>query len=129
MEFQDVISVQSQNSKKFDFVEKIGPWAFQSFSRNKWHQVSDDEIIEGALISAPEQEKLALLNLYSLSQIVRVWREKVLMQDAWRHDNNIWIARHLFKQNDPEKFISLASRDLNKQRQRNLQHGRPVSCS
>jgi hypothetical protein len=129
MEIRDVISVQSQNSKKFDFVEKIGPWAFQSFSRNKWHQVSDDEIIEGALISAPEQEKLALLNLYSLSQIVRVWREKVLMQDAWRHDNNIWIARHLFKQNDPEKFISLASRDLNKQRQRNLQHGRPVSCS
>lgn len=108
-------------------IERIGPWAFQSFSRNKWHQVSDDEIIEGALVSAPEQEKLMLLELYSLPKIAKVWRYKVLVQDDWRHSNNVWIARNLFKQKSPEKFVDLAYRELSKQRARHAVHGRLIS--
>ncbi len=129
MDFQGIISPESPNSSKSDFIERIGPWAFQSFSRNKWHQVSDDEIIEGALVSAPEKEKLMLLSLYSLPQIIRVWRSKILMQDNWRHGNNVWIVRNLFKQRDPEKFISLALQDLERQRQRNQKHGRIIARS
>lgn len=129
MGLNSIISAQSPDSRKFDFIERIGPWAFQSFSRNKWHQVSDDEIIEGALVYAPEQEKLMLLNLYSLPQIMRVWRSKVLIQDNWRHSNNIWIVRNLFKQRYPEKFINLALQDQERLRQRNHKHGRIIARS
>jgi len=129
MDFKGIRSAESPNSMRSDFIERIGPWAFQSFSRSKWHQVSDDEIIEGALVSAPEQEKLMLLNFYSLPQIVRVWRSKVLIQDNWIHGNNVWIVRNLFKQRDPEKFISLALQDLERQRQRNQKHGRIIARS
>ncbi|MBT1688774.1 hypothetical protein [Dawidia soli] len=126
MELNDIISSKSPRVDKFDYVERIGPWAFQSFSKSKWHQVSDDEIIEGALVNAPEKEKLMLLNLYSLPEIVRVWRSKVLIQDDWRHSNNIWIARNIFKQRDPEKFVSLALQDLDRQRQRNRKYERII---
>lgn len=120
--------LESRKSMRSNFIERIGPWAFQSFPRNNWHQVSDDDIIEGALISAPEKEKLMLLDLYSLPQIAKVWRSKVLIQDAWHHSNNVWIARNLFKQKRPEKFVNLAYRESNKQRARHLEHGRPILC-
>lgn len=129
MELNGIISSKSPSADKSDFIERIGPWAFQSFSKSKWHEVSDDEIIEGALVNAPEKEKLMLLNLYSLPDIIRVWRSKVLIQDDWRHSNNLWIARNLFKQRDPEKFVSLALQDLDRQRQRNRKYERIISRS
>jgi len=120
--------LESKSSMRSHLIERIGPWAFQSFSRSKWHQVSDDDIIEGALVSAPEEDKLRLLELYSLPQIAKVWRSKVLIQDSWSHSNNVWIARNLFRQNSPEKFVDLAYRESIKQRARQLEHGRPIVC-
>jgi hypothetical protein len=120
-------SADSQAAIKADFIDRIGPWAFQSFSKSKWHQVSDEDIIEGALVSAPEQEKRMLLNFYSLPEILRVWKSKVVIQDKWLHSNNVWIAENLFKQRSPEKFVNLAFLDASKQRERQLEHARIIA--
>lgn len=121
------ISPKSVDPVKSDFIAQVGLWAFQSFSKDKWQQVSDEEIIEGALVSAPEQYKLRLVDFYSLPEIMSVWRSKVLVQDDWLHSSNVWIARNLFGKKDPEKFVNLAVREARKQQERNLRHGRIIA--
>lgn len=111
MRIQNKISQESKESLRHALIERIGPWAFQSFSKSKWHLVSDDDIIEGALANAPADAKLMLMQLYSLSHIMKVWREKVLVQDEWKRGNNVWIADHIFKQKNPKKFVRLAYQD------------------
>ena len=122
-------SAESQAAIKANFIDRIGPWAFQSFSKNKWHQVSDEDVIEGALVNAPEQEKKMLLELYSLPEIFRVWKSKVVIQDKLLHSSNVWIAENLFKQRSPEKFVNVAFLDASKQRERALEHGRIIARS
>ncbi len=127
MQIAASISKESQKSVKSEYIDRIGPWAFQSFSPYKWHQVSDDDVIEGALLSAPEKEKFVLLSLYDLSHILRVWRSKVLIQDEWKHSVNVWIAENLFGQKQAEKFVKNAFREAMKQRERQFEHGRVIS--
>jgi hypothetical protein len=90
---------------KKDLVQRIGPWAFQSISKNNWHNAPDEVIIEGALLRARPEEKFDLLKVYSLDQILKVWQKESVIQDKWFHDANIWAAKNIFKVADPEKFV------------------------
>jgi len=101
-------SAESQAAIRASFVERIGPWAFQSFDRKKWHQVFDEDLIAGVLLSASQQEKRMLLDLCSLPEILRVWKSKVVIQDKWIHGDNVGIAKNLYNQRSPEKFVKMA---------------------
>ena len=90
---------------KSELIEKIGPWAFQSFPRSKWHSAPDNKIIEGALLRAKPEDKLMLLDLYSLNFIKEIWEQYVVIQDNFFHGANVWAAKHLFNQERPEDFV------------------------
>lgn len=99
------IASDNLQSIKESLIEKIGPWAFQSYLKSQWKSLSDEAIIEGALASAPEDAKLSLKEIYPLARIKDVWESKVLIQDHYNHALNVWIARNLFKESDPEDFV------------------------
>src|SRR5882672_9421605 len=83
-------------------IERIGPWAFQSFPRSKWHSAPDNKIIEGALLRARPEDKLMLLDLYNVNFIKEIWERYVVIQDNFFHGANVWAAQHLFNQPRPE---------------------------
>ena len=86
-------------------IQKVGPWAFQSYSKEGWIKVSDRELISGALLKAKPEDRYLLLQLFKLSEIKKVWERYAILEDKWFHDSNLWAARNLFKASDPEKFV------------------------
>lgn len=88
-----------------DLIQRVGPWAFQSYSKDRWNNVSDIEIISGALLRAKPEDRYKLLELFDLDVIRKVWDRYVVIQDDWFHESNIWAAKNLFKASDPEKFV------------------------
>jgi len=96
---------EDKQQLRSQLIEKIGPWAFQSFPRSKWHSAPDNKIIEGALLRAKPADKLMLLDLYSLNFIKEVWERYVVIQDNFFHGANVWAAEHLFNQERPEEFV------------------------
>lgn len=105
---------------KQDLIQKIGPWAFYSYDRRYWSEMSDRQIIEGAILHAPAQHKLRLLDLYDLNHIEKIWREYIVIQAGHHKAANIWAAIHLFKSADPEKLVQ---REFRKSARRRLQEG------
>ncbi len=104
----------SREKLKQELIRKIGPWAFQSFPKEKWHAAPDHIIIEGALLRAKPEDKLKLLHIFNLDQIKAVWQEHVVIQDDWFHDANLWAAKHIFNAQEPEKFVKLHYRKFHK---------------
>jgi len=88
-----------------DLIQRVGPWAFQSYSKDRWINVSDVELISGALLKAMPEDRYLLLKLYDIEAIRKVWDRYVVIQDDWFHPSNVWAARHIFKAQDPEKFV------------------------
>ena len=97
-------SIKLSDAKK-KLIDKIGPWAFQSFPRADWYLVSDRKIIEGVLLRAKPEHKLMLLELYDLNLIRKVWEQDVVIQDPFFHGVNVWVAENLFNQKEPEKYV------------------------
>jgi hypothetical protein len=96
--------ILEQNKKLL--IDRVGPWALQSYARDRWHSLGDNVIIEGALLRAPIEVKLFLLEVYPLEKIKAVWSDRVVMQDEWFHDVNIWVAENVFKESNPEQFVA-----------------------
>jgi hypothetical protein len=107
--------IHDREEAKQALIQKIGPWAFQSFSRKKWPNAPDRLIIEGALLQAMPEDRYELLKIYSLDQIKDVWEKYVVIQDDWHHASNVWAAQHIFKVSDPEKFVRQQARKFRKQ--------------
>jgi hypothetical protein len=111
--------IHDREEAKQALIQKIGPWAFQSFSRKKWPHAPDRLIIEGALLQAMPEDRYELLKIYSLDQIKDVWEKYVVIQDDWHHASNVWAAQHIFKVADPEKFVRQQARRSHKLRLKN----------
>jgi len=86
-------------------IKKVGPWAFQSYSKDLWINVSDRELICGTLLKAKPEDRHLLLEIYSREEILSVWREDAIIQDKWFHESNVWAAKNIFHAEDPEKFV------------------------
>lgn len=96
-------------------VRKVGPWAFQSYPKSEWINISDRELISGALLKAKPEDRYLLLQLFDLSKIMQVWQRYAVLEDKWYHSSNVWAAQHLFKQPDPERFVREQYRKSRKQ--------------
>src|SRR5258706_7851472 len=100
-----MVRIENRNNLKQDFIQKIGPWAFYSINRKYWPELSDREIIEGALLHAPDAEKYELLDIYDLKEIREVWEKYVVIQAEWHRAANIWVAEKIFKAQNAERFV------------------------
>jgi hypothetical protein len=89
---------------KQSLIEKVGPWAFQSFSKDKWKDAPDRLIIEGVLLQAKPVVRYELLKIYSLQQIKDVWDKYVVIQKLHDH-SNLWAAENLFQSRNPYRYV------------------------
>lgn len=94
-----------RNELRKTFIEKIAPWGLQFMPKEHWHSISDDKLIEIALLRAKAEDKLMLPQLFSIAEIKKVWQQYVVIQDDWYHGANIWAAQYIFKESDPEGFV------------------------
>lgn len=101
------MSAANHHNKRIreELVRRVGPWAFQSYPKNEWNNISDRELICGALLKANPEDRYLLLDLYDLDKIIQVWQRYVVVQDDWFHASNIWAAKNLFKAANPGQFV------------------------
>jgi hypothetical protein len=88
-----------------ELIRRVGPWAFQSYPKNEWKNVSDRELICGALLKANPEDRYLLLDLYDVNKIREVWQRYAVVQDDWFHASNVWAAKNIFKAANPEQFV------------------------
>lgn len=88
-----------------ELIAKVGPWAFQSYSKDRWKDVSDRELIVGTLLNAKYEDRHLILELFDIEVVRKIWDRYVVIQDDWFHESNLWTARNIFNAEDPEKFI------------------------
>ena len=97
--------VNHREKIRLDLIQKVGPWAFQSYSKDRWINVSNCELISGALLRGIPEDRYLLLEVFDLEDIRKVWDRHVVIQDDWFHNSNIWAAKHIFNADDPEKIV------------------------
>ena len=94
-----------RDEAKQQLIKKVGPWAFQSYSKDGWPNVSDRELISGALLKAKPEDRYLLLQVFDIDEIKRVWERYAVLEDKFFHASNVWAARNFFHASDPEKFV------------------------
>lgn len=99
-------------------VQKVGPWAFQSYPKDRWNEVSDKQLIHGALLKAKPEDRYLLLDLFDINQIKRVWERYAVLEDGMFHASNVWVAKNIFKVAEPEKYVR---QEFRKSRRRYVQ--------
>ena len=90
---------------RLQLIGKVGPWAFQSYKKEKWANVSDDELIVGSLLKGKPEDRYMLLELFDEPKLFSVWQKEAVVQDKWYHESNVWAAKNIFNAPDPEKFV------------------------
>ena len=97
-------NAEEREAVKQALIRKVGPWAFQSFPKDRWKDVPDRLIIEGALLQAKPMDRYELLKIYSLDQIKDIWDKYIVIQKLHDH-SNLWAAENIFKSQHPNRYV------------------------
>lgn len=83
--------------------------AFWSYEKPSFEEVSDEALIEMAIVHLDVDDINKLFILFPKEKIREVWQERILSQEPYYHDLNYLMAWLYFDIEDPEKFIKYRS--------------------
>lgn len=94
-------------------VNAIAPFAFWSYELPDSALVSDDDLIEAALLHGDDELKNQLMKVYPKSQIVRVWEQRLVIQGIRLQALNQHLAKNFFGMKNPKDRIQQAYQKYN----------------
>jgi len=75
------------------------------WSYDQVDEISNDNLIENVLLYLDLDDIEYLFLLYHKNQIRKVWKGRLLKQEPYYHDLNVFIASYYFNIKNPEKYI------------------------
>jgi len=110
------IHISSKNGdrqKRRSLVEAIAGKAFWSYPKVAPSKVPDGKLIEKVLVYGDDNERQALLDLFPIEKIKKVWERKLIIQEPRLHDFNRQIASSFFHIPNPEAHIQKSYKKYN----------------
>lgn len=103
-------------SIKSDLISKLKQeHSFWSYDESCIDSISDDILIEKALIHLDLTDINQLFKIYSLNKVKKVWRDHLIPQEEYLHTLNRFLAWFYFKIKDPDRYLkSMTTRYYNK---------------
>ncbi len=101
------------NVKKRALIEAVAKKAFWSYCKITPSKVADGKLIEKVLVHGDDAQRFALLELFPVEKIQKVWERQLIIQEPRLHDLNRKIASSLFHISNPEEHISKSYKKYN----------------
>ena len=95
-------ALESKKQSLWQQLEKAGcAW---SYAKNP-KKIDDETLVEKALIYLEFEDLHLLLDIYSMSYLRRVWRERLVSQGAYYDIINWLLAAMFFNIHNPDKYL------------------------
>ena len=93
--------------KKIELLESLKEeHAFWSYNFKNQEEINNDILIEKVLLHLDIEDIIKLYNMFSIQKILKIWKEKLLVQNFKYRNLNRFYAFWLFEINEPEKYIN-----------------------
>jgi hypothetical protein len=104
---------RSQSARKRALAQSILNRAFWSYPRVAPSKVPDGKLIEKVLVHGDDGQRKELLNIFPVKKVMRVWEQRLIIQEPRLHHLNRRLAVELFHLPHPEDHIKRSYRKYN----------------
>ena len=82
------------------------------WSYEKVESISDDDLIESVFVNLDIDDIEKLFLLFDKNYVRKIWKERLIRQEPYYHNLNIFIASVYFKIKSPDKYISKVTKEV-----------------
>lgn len=75
-------------------------------------EIEDDDLIELVLIHLDLEDIERLFLIFPKNRIRRIWKERLIKQEPWYHNLNVFLAGVYFGIKSPQKYIARVKEEV-----------------